>query len=728
MKKLFTLVALLAVFLGANAKEIVDAEVDFSKYTDISEVKWAGWGASESAKARLSIVDGCLHFQSDEATDPTWDCQFHPIGFGNNAEPGVTYTLHFKVKGDHAENISALGFGLTPYGQFPITTDWVEGTFDYEASGTSGDILFQCGGFVGTWDIAYLKITHEGKEERPVEWLELITNGDAETPWTDDQKAVKFTETEKTINICAWSKEKDHNLNDDNGWDPFPANIVVDPTNADNHVFICDGQAATTEGDPSAWDNQFWIMSPKELKVGAQYKVSFRYMATEAANTNTQMHSAQPSDYLHYAVLGDVAFGTTWQTYDQVVTIPEPQNKKPIHSIAFNLNAANKNAVKFYFDDLSICEMKLEHGFFVAASNTNTGIEYDFDNAIEFTDNQDGTFSATVGTKGKPDTYVNEIMISTVRGNDRMFKASTIKPSGTFIGEDNWDNYVSGSSAKINLQGEGVFTIMLAPNADETTGEFLEGGQLNIVMVEGTKKDPVDIVTNTTEFIVHAVERDDLTDGTKKEKDPETGEEKTVPDVKEEEGGTGQPWDNQFWIAANRDLKKDEVTVIKFKYKSSIDAKTSTQCHKMGGDKPCTYMHWGAIGDVNFAAGDYVEFEKEYTVPAEADGMRSFTFNMAEIRSACDYYIKDVQWYVKEAGLEEGKTYENLINAEGTTNFWVKIGADSAPYQYGTDPSGIQNVTAKSAKTSTAIYNLAGQRVSNGFKGLVIKDGKKFVK
>ena len=154
MKKLITLFAFLAVVMGANAKEIVDAYVDFSQYSDISEVKWAGWGASESARARLSIKDGCLHFESTEATDPSWDCQFHPIGFGSNAELDVTYTLHFKIKGDHEGNVSMLGFGQTPYGQFAITTDWVEGTVDYVATGTSGDILMQCGDWVGTFDIA----------------------------------------------------------------------------------------------------------------------------------------------------------------------------------------------------------------------------------------------------------------------------------------------------------------------------------------------------------------------------------------------------------------------------------------------------------------------------------------------------------------------------------------------------------------------------------------------
>ena len=166
MKKLFTLLALLTCFLGANAKTVVDAEVDFSKYTDISQ--WGfpnSWGGSESARARLSILNGCLHFESTEATDPTWDCQFFPIG-GANAEVGAIYTLHYKIKGDHAGNVSMLGFGQTPYDQFSITTDWVEGTVDYEATNNDGNILMQCGGWIGSWDIAYLKITHEERDDQ----------------------------------------------------------------------------------------------------------------------------------------------------------------------------------------------------------------------------------------------------------------------------------------------------------------------------------------------------------------------------------------------------------------------------------------------------------------------------------------------------------------------------------------------------------------------------------
>ena len=154
-----------------------------------------------------------------------------------------------------------------------------------------------------------------------------------------------------------------------------------------------------------------------------------------------------------------------------------------------------------------------------------------------------------------------------------------------------------------------------------------------------------------------------------------------------------------------------------FKYKATVEgAKATTQCH---GETPGAYMHWAAIGDVNFEQ-DWLEFEKEFTVPNEADGMWNIAFNLAEIKAACDYSFKDVQWYVYDASVEEGLTPENLIS--GSTNFYKKEGAGTTPY------TGIENVTVKNAKTSNVMYNLAGQRVSKDFKGIVVKDGKKFVK
>ena len=686
MKKFFTLLALLTCFLGANAKEIVDAEVDFSKLADGSEIKFYGWGASESARARLSIANGCLHFHSEEATDPSWDCQFHPIG-GVDAEVGVVYTLHFKVKGSVAQNVSMLGFGQTPYGQFAITTDWVEGTVDYECTEANGNILMQCGDYVGDWDIAYLKITHEGKEERPVEWIEQLTNGDAEKAWADPE--IRFNDQEKNFTICAWGKEKGRNMNENDGWDPFPSDIVEDPDKAGNHVFVVHGKTADTEGDASAWDNQFWIQAPnaKVFKVGNQFKLHFRYKASEAATTNTQFHHQNPSDYVHWQAVGDVKFTTEWQDFDGVFTVPDAATDA--WSIAFNLNPENKNAVDFYFDDLSVATMKLDEGLFVAASNTATGIEYDYDNAIAFAQSED-LMVATVGTKGKKDTWVNEVMISTVRGNDKAYKGATLKPSGTVVNDpDTWLDYTEASNAKIKLPAAGVWTISIDT----------EGKQINFVKLEGEEdKEPVAIVTNPTVVIVKGQERDFVKDD-------------DHPDA------TGQPWDNQFWIVANRTLSAGEATVISFKYKASKEAKTSTQCHVAPG----AYLHWGAIGDVNFTT-EWQDFEATFTVPNEANDMQSIAFNMAEIKEACDYEIKDVKWYLKEDANAEGKTSENLINGTGETNFFVKEGAGTDPRQF----SGINGVMVQQP-TSSAVYNLAGQRVSKTYKGIVVKDGKKFL-
>ncbi len=682
MKKLFTLIALLAFVMGANAKEIVDAEVDFSKYTEISQVPFASWRGSESAFARLSIQDGCLHFHSEEATDPSWDCQFFPIG-GVDAEVGVVYTLHYKIKGSVAQNVSMLGFGLTPYGQFAITTDWVEGTVDYEAASSDGNILMQCGDYVGDWDIAYLKITHEGKEERPVEWIEQLENGDAEKPWADPN--VRFNDQENNFKICAWAKEKGRNMNENDGWDPFPADIEeVDGS----HVFVVHGQVADTEGDPSAWDNQFWIQSPKMLKVGSQFKLHFRYKASEAATTNTQFHHQNPSDYVHWQAIGDINFTTEWQEYDGVVTVPDAATDA--WSIAFNLNPQNKNAVNFYFDDLSLSLMKLDEGYFVASSNTATGIEYDFDNATEFTVDDD-LIVATVGTKGKQDTWVNEVMISTVRGNDRAFKSSTLKPTGTVVNDpDTWLDYTEGSNAKIKLPAAGVWTISI-----DTVGK-----QINFVKLEGEKdQEPLDIKPNTSVVVVHGQERDDLAD--------------TDTEVREEEGGSGQPWDNQFFILANRTLEAGEVTVLEFDYQSTIEAKTTTQCH----GAPGAYMHWNCIGDVNFTP-EMQHFSTTFTVPSEANGMQSIAFNMAEIKAACDYTITNVVWKLED-------NTETLINETGVENFIVKEGAGTEPHVY-VDPTGINSAVVDS-NVSTAAYNLAGQRVSNSYKGIVVKNGKKFI-
>lgn len=55
-------------------------------------------------------------------------------------------------------------------------------------------------------------------------------------------------------------------------------------------------------------------------------------------------------------------------------------------------------------------------------------------------------------------------------------------------------------------------------------------------------------------------------------------------------------------------------------------------------------------------------------------------------------------------------------------------GAKFLSFTFGEETTGINGITASDAEQSgTALYNLAGQRVAKGYKGLVIKNGKKYL-
>lgn len=707
MRKLFTLFALLTCFLSANAKEFVDAEVDFSKYTDISEFKFFGWGASESAVARLSIQDGCLHFQSEEATDPTWDCQFHPIG-GFIPEVGVVYTLHYKVKGSINKNISLLGLGQTPYGQFPITTEWVEGTFDYECTEANGNLLMQCGGYVGSFDIAYLKITHEGKEERPVQWQNILVNGDAEG---------EFGEVP-----CFQTKEFGMNLGED-GQPSIHAGEIIEENG--NKIFVCHSKEVSpvivfeedTElwgtqykaGDPkpdNAWQNQVWFVLPRAAKDGEQFKLSFKYKASKACKVSTQDHK-EPGAYLGGGSYGDINFTTEWQEYSK-----EFSAAGTMQSIALNLGQEiYTEDVDFFFDDIEVSEMVLDHGLFVTATNTVSGlVEYDFDTATEFTyDDGEEAYVATVGKAGDQDSWVNEVMISTVRGNSKAFKSATIK--ATISAVDTWTNYETGSNAKIKLPAAGVWNIYVDDVLNQIKAEQVEGDVV---------KDPLnpEDCINATEVVVNAGERNMNIDEAKAAgllADPEN------PTDEEKAQYNGQPWDNQFFLIGNRALEAGEEVYVKFEYKADAAATVGSQ----NTTGPGSYLFWKGLGDLNFTT-EWQTYEGTIAIPADTNGNQdSWTFNLSNMREANKYYFKNFIFMTADYT-------ENLIATEGTENFWVKERGvnNNTAYEFGTDPenpeTGINSVVNGNA-ASTKVFNLAGQGVSKEFKGIVVKNGKKFI-
>ena len=709
MKKLFTLFAFLACFLGAKAEWVEDYKVDYSNYSGFPFYvmgfvpEWVDgvmtdmggnfeYAALDNTEGKYSDVtvktnNGTEYYKIEKTDGNTWHQYF--IANGITTELDGAYTVKAMVKASEACSVPVQfqwgwGEGQRVSSTLKIGTEWAEVEMDFSGiGGTACDLIAQPNtAAVIEWK--YVIVGHNAKPQKPITWLEQLENGTADKTWEELGLAdVKYDDMENNFKICAWAKQKGTNVNETGGSDPFPATIE----NIDgNNVFVVHGAVADTEGDASGWDNQFWIQSQQPWKEGTQVKISFRYKASKACKTNTQMHHQKPSDYQIWYAIGDVEFTTEWQNFEKIITINSEQANA--WSVVFNLNPYEKEAVDFYFDDLSWQIMKLDEGYFVAGANAAEGLDYDLDNAIEFVE-EDGVLVATVGEKG---AYVSQVMISTIRGNDAAFKGATLKPKGTIVNDpETWLDYEPASLAKLNLPGAGIWKIYLDTQYNAMAFEMLEG---NIV-------EPIEINPNPTEVVVNGKERDWL--GTDNDGNPI-----------EEQVGEGQPWDNQFFIIANRSLAAGEVTVVEFDYVSTVDAKTTTQCH----NEPGGYMHWNCIGDVNFKTEEQ-HFSYKLTVPSDADGMKSIAFNMAEIKGACKYTIKNIVWK-----LEDGT--ESLIDQTGTKNFYVKEGAGTAPYEFGTDPTGINNVVNGNS-VSGKTFNLAGQAVSKNFKGIVVKNGKKLV-
>jgi hypothetical protein len=743
-KKIFTLFAFLAMFMGANAANWV--QVYEKSYSNDTDFPWYIMGYAPT------IIDGALYDNptpyrkiwrdtdqdfpgADQCTQitinggtyyyqefdecPDWGRQYF-IADGIKTQLDGQYKVVAMVKASAPVTINVnmgwgWGQGETASASVSIGTEWGEVEWEYSGiGGSSCNLVAQPGKELPIIEWKWVRVFEDQAEQRPVTWQEWLTNdgnsiipdqptnskwmGDAETPWADP--SVKWNDQTQNYLVCAWGKERMVNTRvDENGntvWEPFPATIEQEADG--NHYFVVHGKAATTEGDAAAWDNQFWIQSPKEW-TGGQMKISFKYKASKAVTVATQVHKQNPSDYLIWHAIGDINFTEQWQTFEGTMDIAS--DMAGTWSIAFQLNQNDKEAIDFYFDDLSWQSMVLDEGWFVASSNTSTGLEYNFDNAIEFEvaerdkDGNPTLLEATVGTAGDQSSWVNEVMISTVRGNTASFKGATIKPDGSVKDDpDDWPNYAPGTNAKIKLPAAGVWKITID----------LGFKALNFVKIEGeANKEPIVINPNSTEVDVAGVERDDLSDTVNGQ-----------AQQREEEGGAGEEWDNQFFIVANRVLDAGEETVISFKYKSSVaNATSSTQCH----GEPGAYIHWAAIGQLTFTE-DWQEFSQDFTIPAECDGkgMKSIAFNMAEIKEACHYYIKDVVWKLKD-------DTESLIDQTGGKNFYIKVGAGTSPQAMETGISSIVD----NKKATNVTYNLAGQRVSKDYKGIVIKNGSKYI-
>ncbi len=129
-----------------------------------------------------------------------------------------------------------------------------------------------------------------------------------------------------------------------------------------------------------AWDNQFWFRFNEPVEPEAKYRVSFDYRADTPASVSTQAH-AEPSDYIHYEMFGNLDFAPEWKTFSTEATVTAQQSTadKKFLSVAFNLNEL-ADANNYYFDNIKFEVYK--YGTVVEYGSEIIQVDFGFDTNI----------------------------------------------------------------------------------------------------------------------------------------------------------------------------------------------------------------------------------------------------------------------------------------------------------------------------------------------------------
>lgn len=181
--------------------------------------------------------------------------------------------------------------------------------------------------------------------------------------------------------------------------------------------------------------------------------------------------------------------------------------------------------------------------------------------------------------------------------------------------------------------------------------------------------------------------------------------------VLESSAEAAQDWDTQFFIVTNHQFEVGERVKVRFDCRADLEdlglesVTVGTQAHALPGD----YIHWACAGNVTFT-NDWTEWESEFkttgdmTKPDDDRYMQSIAFNMnPNINGAkqnIKFYFDNIELYIDEP---------NATWADMEMNEKVL--------------TGITNV--KTVDASKGMYNLAGQKVDNNYKGIVIENGQK---
>ena len=177
-----------------NGEVVVDAYVDFSTVKDVPY---------HSANLELKLENGALVVTNSQQR-PFWEVQYHPIEHIKIAKD-VRYTITAKIKGFSGNLSYNLGsWGQDNNGEFKVndSADWQEISSKVTSQFNIDDafLLFQPE-FVGTYEIAWIKVTHvetPAEPEDPNLVASFYTgNGKTFGGWGDNTTFENVTEDDK---------------------------------------------------------------------------------------------------------------------------------------------------------------------------------------------------------------------------------------------------------------------------------------------------------------------------------------------------------------------------------------------------------------------------------------------------------------------------------------------------------------------------------------------------
>ena len=526
-------------------------------------------------------------------------------------------------------------------------------------------------------------------------------------------------------------------------------------------------EVVTKDNADNEWGTQFFIKSSERLKEGQKLHVEFDYRAEIPVHAATQVHRA-PGDY--NANIDDVNFTVNWKHYSKEFTIAANQCKQDgnpgegdyyLQSFCLNLSE-NRSTHKFYFDNIvmwteddPLKPQKVALQNAIAKGNAQSSYAKTTESFGTLTSAIEAGEAALVDAAATATSLTNAATAITdaiaglklIDGYTNLTKAmyvswnSATEPTTITNNNPDGSNYVLNSSIDMPYGNGGVPLLTFADLSAFDRFEILSTGGTPRILLN---RDVDNGQWSETESESHLIDNTKGNSESWHAKYYSKEGNKTAVDLKQlvadkgfahlhtikTVGGNVTVSDMLLYkapltssanlqgyktfYATNSNFKVDEKTTI---YKVTATSTTSVTLEAVEGK----IVPKNTPVILKTTATDYKITLNYTTEDSEAD----FDGNLLKVANATISnvyilaYITDggLGFYKYTDELSKGQVYVDVASSEAN----VRLSIDSDE-----EETAISDVITENAEDGVT-YNLAGQPVGPDYKGVVIKNGKKFL-